>query len=362
MHFALEMAKASNKVYFVNPPRQSGEQKLVSVDSNQTPDNLSIINLKPIKGYLFFRYKLFWVYKILSNLYVKGIKKIVGGEPDEVWCFNPHDFVDLSQFGSGKKIVLLYDLYKGSHIYKTLESSDGLVSISQVILDQYKGSDVPKLLIQHGLSSAFATNANAYLINNYFKGVHPEKIKVGYTGNLVRQSINTKLAMEIISGHPQLEFHFWGPSSFKENNVTTSNAHVPQEVIEFISFLESQDNVILHGMKDQDTLARDLLEMDVFLFLYSSSLDMNGASNSHKLLEYLSTGKVVVSTFVSNYKDYDLLSMVKKEEELPDLFNRVIENLSFYNSKEKQRLRIEFALENKYSNQIGKIREFIYKL
>jgi hypothetical protein len=101
--------------------------------------------------------------------------------------------------------------------------------------------------------------------------------------------------------------------------------------------------------------------MDAFLFLYSPAKDLNGASNSHKLLEYLSTGKPVISTYVSNYEGTGLLEMGRREDEplLNALFDEVTHNLALYNSPERQQQRIQFALDNTYRRQVVRIREFI---
>jgi len=117
----------------------------------------------------------------------------------------------------------------------------------------------------------------------------------------------------------------------------------------------------LHGVTEQEALAKAMQDMDVFLFVYSANADMNAASNSHKLLEYISTGKTVVSTYVSTYKGTALLEMCKDENELPALFNQVKDNISQYNSIDKQQARISYALNNSYAAQIDKIEKLLYK-
>ncbi len=47
-------------------------------------------------------------------------------------------------------------------------------------------------------------------------------------------------------------------------------------------------------------------------------------SNSHKLLEYLATGRPVVINYTDEYKNNDLVVMAQDNEALPLLFSKVI--------------------------------------
>lgn len=362
MHYAIELAEKGNRVFFVNPPTE-GDGALVSRGETLLDGKLTIINTRMMKGALFFRHKFFPVYKMMTRRYVKGIRAIAGGAIDEVWSFNPHVYIDLRAFKAGKSILLIYDFYKGDHIFKAAESADGIVTISSVILEYYKQTTPAKLLLQHGLGKHFEARSMEKIERREFRPQLNGGIKVGYVGNLLRVGMNTEIARQIIVNHPEIEFHFWGPSSLKDNNVNGTGATVPEDLVTFVKFLEEKKNVVLHGVAGQEALSKGLSEMDAFLFLYSPRTEMNSASNAHKLLEYLSTGKVTVSTHVSNYSGTDLLVMCEKEEEekLPSLFDRVVENLALYNGEEQQRRRIDFALDNTYSRQIDRIRQFIHQ-
>ncbi len=46
-------------------------------------------------------------------------------------------------------------------------------------------------------------------------------------------------------------------------------------------------------------------------------------------------------------------------ENLPDLFKKVINNLEYYNSQELQCKQIEYALNNTYEKQIERIEQYI---
>jgi|GEM_PF-200072 hypothetical protein len=384
MHFALELVKKGSKVYFVNPPRDLPGRALAVAGETMEGGKLTIIHTRTVRGSLFLRHKLFFLYRRLNARYIRAIRKIAGGKIAEVWSFNPNQFVDLRPFGADRSVLMLYDFYRGAHIVEATKTADALISVSQVILDHYKDTAPPKLFIHHGLGHYFADRARRRLGDNEFAragtgdpveavgtgdpgraavgtgdpGTGP--IRVGYTGNLLRAGMNTEIAREIISKHAEIEFHFWGPHSMTDNNVNSVDES-PRELLEFVEFLKGQGNVFLHGVVGQQELAARLFEMDAFLFMYSSRTEMNGASNAHKLLEYISTGKAIIATHVSSYAGTDLLEMSEPGEErrLPELFDTVVRELAVYNSPERQIGRIRFALDNTYARQVERVQEFI---
>jgi hypothetical protein len=360
MHFALELVQKGNRVFFVNPPRELPGNKLAATGEVMEGGSLTIIHTNTVRGSLFLRHKLFFLYRLLSGRYVRAVKKLVGSRIDEVWSFNANQYIDLGPFEAEKSIVLLYDLYQGPHIFKAIEKADALISVSQVILDHYKDTAPPKLFLQHGLGRHFADKSRQRLQTEDF-GVSGGKTRVGYTGNLLRAGMNTVVAMEIIGRHPEIEFHFWGPHSMKDNNVNDAGYETADELLSFVEFLQGQANVFLHGVVAQQELAERLFEMDAFLFIYSPKREVNGASNAHKLLEYISTGRVVIATHVSSYAGTDLLVMcdITEEDRMPEIFDRAIKELSFHNARERQVRRIEFALDNTYARQVERVQQFI---
>ena len=362
MHYANELAVRGNKVYFINPPSQGdGTGDLAVINRDNTIENITIIDIKPVKGVLFFRHKLPIVFNAISRRYSKKINALIPGKIDEVWCFNPHLFASLKHFNASKNFLMIYDLYKGNYIMKIARTADALISVSQFILDHFVDTSIPKLLVQHGLSNDFASISESKLSKGNFGSVAGDRIRVGYVGNLLREGMDTDVAMKIIAQHPENEFNFWGPHSTVDNNVAGRDMVISEKMAGFISFLHAQPNVFLRGTKKPGELAKEINGMDCFLFLYSAEKDSNKASNSHKIMEYLSTGKAVISTYVSNYHDTDLLVMCEPGDngQLPELFSEVTENLALYNSQEKQYQRISFALDNTYARQIERIQSFV---
>jgi hypothetical protein len=100
---------------------------------------------------------------------------------------------------------------------------------------------------------------------------------------------------------------------------------------------------------------------DILLLCYDTTRFWAEASNSHKIMEYLSTGKPVVSTRMAEYIDKkSLLIMPDKNELLPELLASVGDNLLKYNSEQLVFERKDFARQNTYANALKKIREHLH--
>jgi hypothetical protein len=100
----------------------------------------------------------------------------------------------------------------------------------------------------------------------------------------------------------------------------------------------------------------------VFFLVYIPKSGESDRSNSHKLLEYLSTGKVVVANLFDVYKTTKELIIMPEDNDdakIPALFHKVISNLEYYNSPELQQKRKAFALDNTYEKQIERIEKII---
>lgn len=83
-------------------------------------------------------------------------------------------------------------------------------------------------------------------------------------------------------------------------------------------------------------------------------------------MEYLATGRAVISNNITTYRsDPHLVQMIAERKDnatLPDLFSKVVSHVKDYNSIELMLARRSFASENSYSKQIDRLEEFILEL
>ena len=70
--------------------------------------------------------------------------------------------------------------------------------------------------------------------------------------------------------------------------------------------MESSENVFLYGVIKSNLIFKFISDMDLFLICYDIKKDQSKGTNYHKIMEYLSTGKVVVSNNVSAYSEREI--------------------------------------------------------
>lgn len=345
-HYAEELARSSNAVYFLEPPSKSGKQNII-VRPHETIENLFLISWRPFFPRI-IRFHLYPLYKLLAALQARLISQKIGCSLDVVWSFDFNLFPNLKAFGAGFNIYHPVDPLTSINQINIAGSADLIISVSERILSNFNSEEFSgkTLLVNHGLSQEFSEIANT----------PPEKesikleINVGYFGNLDRRMINWDLWRQLIRDHPGINFHFWGPYS-KDG--------------EFSRTVSNVKNVFAHGIKNKKVLASEASIMDCFLLIYSYDDVESDRSNSHKLLEYLSTGKVIVSNWIEAYQDHDELVRTPgdgKDEQIPELFRETIENLVMYNSNRLMMERKSFALAHTYKNNLHQIDNRIFEI
>ena len=130
----------------------------------------------------------------------------------------------------------------------------------------------------------------------------------------------------------------------------------------FISFLEHQRNVELRGIVNSEQLQEQMKEADLFWLCWKIGVNaLWDGSNSHKILEYLSTGKPVVAHHVSSYLNTDLLYMLHEKDNAryTELFHETIEQVKNGERKEIIFKRLATSVENSYSKKIQHIENLI---
>lgn len=350
-HYAAELAKAGSKVYFLNPPCKNVRKNIEITELNKT---LYSVKYKP-----FFPFKVRFhsrkTFDFLIKLQIKKILKKINTNFDVLWSFETNLFSDLSLFKAKLNIFHPVDMISGKYQQKIIKSSDVIFSVSDAILNKCKNYNVnkPMFFINHGLSEKYVNNIHKNITNT------KNKANICYIGNLRIASLDTITFEKIIEENPNIIFSFFGAYKIDESNVGGSGSENNNK---FITFLENKKNVVLKGPLSPSDIVKQLNDYNVFIVLLDISKDENKGSNSHKILEYLSTGKVIVSNYISTYSDKrNLIEMVDEihNERLPALFKKVINNLEYYNKPELQQNRINFALDNTYEKQIKRIEKII---
>lgn len=349
-HYAAELARAGNTVYFINGPDQ--ENKL-------RPGEIRI-QTSEIEGLFLLEHRLFFpyiikfkaaaLYRKLIKVHINRIVKKVRSNVDLVWSFDLSNTIPLKYFTAGRRIFMPVDEPLHRVAIEAAEGAEAIFSVTEEILHKYTRFAVPKHFINHGVQDVF--------INRTINENTQSPIRVGLSGNMLRKDIDRAVLITIIKENESVVFDIWGTTNIDNSNLIPASG-VHTDSIELIATLKSLKNVNLYGQLPPAELATALKERDAFLICYDINKDQSKGTNYHKIMEYLATGKVVISNNVTTYKNYPgLIEMTESRvhnEELLALFKKVISEIRFYNSYEKQHARIKFAEQATYRNQIKKI-------
>jgi glycosyltransferase involved in cell wall biosynthesis len=356
-HYAVELARRGNKVFYLNPPIQdSGAlEGNFQMDRSAQDDNLFIVSHKLFFPYA-LKFKSFMIFHFLMRLHLRNILKKMGGHFDVIWSFDIGNLYPLKFFGKDLiKVFHPVDEPMGAEALKAARGADFIFSVTREILDKYSFTDVPRVFINHGVAPYFVADVEQTQRSD------GGKIRVGFSGNLLQNALDRDIFLRIINENNDIQFECWGSFRKGESNI---GGVVDNDLREFIEEIQRAPNVILHGSVAPAELAPALRKMDVLLNFYDVQRDQSKGTNYHKIMEYLSTGKVIVSNNITTYKDRPkLVTMVTERDSnrsLPELFKTVISDLKHYNSPALQEERIEYAKNNTYSHQVERIEKVIY--
>jgi glycosyltransferase involved in cell wall biosynthesis len=329
-HYALELAKRSHRVYFLNPP-DADHYKQLHISSSGI-DNLYLVNYPgQLKG---MRFLPAYLRRRLNRHFLQQLEALAGERMDIVWNFENSRFYDLDFAGDRLKIYHQVDLNQAFHLQEAAASADICFCTSDLIKNAILPFSNRVFKIHHGTSSASLDYRYSH------KPKEDDQITALYIGNLDMPFLDRDLLIRIVSHFPAIRFLFVGP--YKQDGTT---------------FQACKDfpNIQWAGKVPAERVPEYLSKADVFLVLYAEPYQKD-QSSPHKFMEYFASGKVIVATYTDEYKDKrELLAMSEKNEEYPALFAHVVANLPQYNNAAQQEARIAFARENSYSRQLDKI-------
>lgn len=350
-HYAIELARRGNRVYFLNPPGEGGTPSSGSIEivaSGITP-GLHFVSHK-----LWFPYNLKFhalpLFHVLMKGHVRKILQRIEQPVDIVWSFDLGNLYPFSFFGRRPlKIFHPVDEPLNRTAINSGLGADVLFSVTREILDKYQEYAIPRHFINHGVSAEFLASAAD-------PGQAGGSIRFGFSGNLLRPDIDRDIFLHVVRENPAVSFECWGSYSRDQSNIGGDSDDAGTA---FVAALQALPNVILHGPVPSFQLAKEIHRMDGFLICYDIAKDQSSGTNYHKIMEYLSTGKVIVSNNVSTYRDRpDLIRMVAEREDnrrFPALFRQVTADLDRLNAPDAQALRRAFAADNTYEKQVARI-------
>lgn len=346
-HYAMELAK-SNDVWFLSSPEKDLGLSVVEEVIPGYP-RLKIVRYKvPVPDKT--KFHLASLYKAVNLWAVKRVLKKIAGHFDVSIDFGCYALYPSQQFVNARtKIFFPVDNF--GHISFSPRGAQHIFTVSHVIQRKFQQKGINCHFINHGLSASFAKAAQSRL-----RALQPwktgERLQIGYSGNLFSTFLNIPLFRTVIEEHPEVDFHLYGGLKFNEAD--------PREA-DWFHFLTTANHVTLHGFLKTDDLAVQLHKMDALILCYKADNVNYFGENTHKMIEYLSTGRAIICTHITLYADSNMIEMTASgaDEEFPALFSKSLHQLGMLNAESKIIERIGFALNNTYAQQIGRIKEWI---
>jgi hypothetical protein len=350
-HFAVELANKGNQVFFLNPPDSTFDND-VQVTADAETAGLFIISHRLSFAYN-IKFHAIGVFHWLMKWHIKKILRTIGKPIDIVWSFDLGNLYPFKLFPkTALRIFHPVDEPLNKAALYSAKGAQVIFSVTQEILDKYKQLGVPCHFINHGVSESFFKQVDVFKTS--------DRKRVGFSGNLLRPDIDRPILIQIIKENLDVVFDFFGSYQKADSNI---GGEVDSETALFISELKCYSNVVLHGVICSKALSDAYGKVDAFLICYDVKKDQSKGTNYHKIMEFISTGKVIISNNVSTYQKMPhLVTMVDERDNnsgLPFLFKKTITSVSENNSESMIALRKAFAREHIYSNQINKIENLL---
>lgn len=336
-HYAVALADRGWQVVFVDPPTDLGKPGGIEL----TPTDVS--GITSLRYQTFFPYRLKfharWAFNALMRRQAHRLVA-VAGQPDLVWDFdNAYQFCDLRAFGAPKALFHLVDDVSWPGL--SSKEADHFFYLHPSFCTRAGAAGRPDHEIGHGLGKLHAAAARRQGCDARLPGTP----HIGFVGNVGASWVDWPEIVRMVDQHPEARFTFWGPLPPRES---TDPA---------LADLISRPGACFPGLATQAAIVAEADGIDVWLVPFRPERFPGGALNSHKVLEYLSTGKAVVMNWLEAYEGNTLVEMLPTPNctGLADLLNRTLADLNRVNAPDMMARRRDFALARTYDHHLAHI-------
>lgn len=330
-HYATHLARCGNKVFFLNPPT-----KVYHCTETEYKNVFSVNYNGFIKG---LRFLPNFIQKFLIRKKFKFLQKLCKIQFDIIWSFDNSVFYDFSALPSNVYFIShIVDWNQDFEFKKASLTADLCLSTSKYILEKQKIYNDNSHNIGHGFNEVKNISKPFFLKGN-------NSINCGYAGNLDIPYIDWEVVEQLVNDNPNVDFHFAGK----------------WETIDRFTNIFSNSNFYFYDKLNANDLPSFYERMDTLILVYQYEKYPEQLANPHKMMEYLASGKMVISNWVEEYRTLNeqLILMSKNGLELINCFKKVNSDFDYWNSTEKITLRKEIALKSNYINKIREIELFI---
>jgi glycosyltransferase involved in cell wall biosynthesis len=227
---------------------------------------------------------------------------------------------------------------------RAARSADLVLAINDLIVKQLSRYRDRVHCLSHAFSGKFTDIALKMYSGDLVYCKPLGRLQAYYVGNLEHGFSDVDLIIALVHASKFVDFHFIGPYN---------------SMGKIFQAIGNQSNVIFHGRISSIEIPRCLDSADILFFAYRDDF----LSSSHKVMEYLASGKAIVARNLDGYTDCkNLIYSTPKREEYIPLFHEICRNINNANSKLNVNRRIQYAMNNTYASRIKQIEILINEL
>lgn len=335
-HYAIELARRGNDVIFIEPWHPGK----ILAEVNEHPG----IRLFPWRTFRGLRKIPPMIGRQLSRREMLKISSMSGGIPDVIWSFDNSRFFDLNVLNENVYTIHhMVDLNQDFELARAASSAKMCLATTQFIDHRLRPYNTNTHNIGHGC------DLQTYPAWQKKEG----KIKIVYAGNLLIPLLDRARILKAVERFDGAEFIFAGAY-----DAGAVNKRVNKEAKQFVDELRAHENVTLTGPLVGEAYHSLLSSADLFILAYSSD-HYEQVANPHKIPEFLSTGRAIISNVLDSYKDTGLVEMADDEETWMELLGSAIQHVDDYNAPSEQKKRREWAEAHSYQKQVERIESLI---
>jgi hypothetical protein len=288
-----------------------------------------------------------WLPRALHRWYygltIRALERRAGVRFDIIWCFDTSRLQWFPEHPAFRLLHLVdYDILYSGH--GLMREADLVVTTAESINEKVR-TIAPRAHIHkvgHALDPRWTLATEG-----------PEKSwnasprTVVYSGQFYNTYIDWEALLTVARAHPALAFKYVG-------NVDHAFPSVAFQA------LKELPNVTFTGLKTKDELIPLVRSADMLIFCFNTDRKMLERANPHKVLEYLSTGNVIVGTWTLEYEAHqDLLRMSPDPKSFADVFRDAVRHYAMLNSETERAKRIAFAGERTIGHLLDRVEALV---
>lgn len=347
-HYARALAEMGHKVFFIESAVTTWGWGRVEIADTE------LSNIKTVRyaGYLFrwLRFRVRSLYDAFGPFKVRQLIRAIGAHPDIVWDFdNLFQFRSLTLFDPAVKIFHPVDtLIAGWSAAKDQDIHFALAEEFTGGIDPHR---TPILLVPHGLNPTHVAYARQVIRAPEAYRSTGSRPTIGYVGNLAAQGIDWPMIERLVRENPEAMFRLIGPTE----------GLVQPQYGETIARLKLMPNCEMPGLIPADKVVEQAKDVDLWLVCYDIARCPDAAINTHKVLEYLATGKAVLSNYIAAYEGTGLLHMpaTRSNDDMPAILAQVLADPERTNTAPEMTRRAAYALDYSYGANLDMMNRFL---